>query len=43
MPSLTEIVNAVTTFVSDNIALVAGAVIVGLMAAVLSRLIRSGR
>jgi len=43
MPELTDIIEAVTSFVTSNITLIAASVVVGLMGWVVSRLIRSGR
>lgn len=43
MPTLTEILAAVSQFVADNAALIGGAVVVGLATWAVSRLIRSGR
>lgn len=43
MPTVAEIVSIFSNFVTDNVALVAGAIVVGLVAAAFARLIRSGR
>jgi type II secretory pathway component PulF len=43
MPSLTEIISAVTDFVSDYAVFFVGGLVIGLAAWAISRLTRSGR